>query len=446
MNDSFHIFNINIVNEGEIKFGELFISNGIITKINFSVSPTPSGFHAIDGENKYIFPGVIDTHVHFREPGLNKSATIFSESRAAVAGGVTSYMDMPNTSPAATNIETLNNKFNIAKQSSMANYSFYIGVSNDNYDEIMRAEINEICGVKIFFASSTGNLKVDNIQNIERIFKSTPHIICAHCEDDSINDKNKQLPENSNPTDATFHPKIRSAESCYTSTHMAIELAKAYNTKLHIAHLSTAIETKLFNNNIPLSQKRITAEACINHLWFNDSFYKEKGNLIKVNPAIKTIDDCIALRAALKQGIIDTVATDHAPHLLNDKMKSYTEAPSGAPMIQHSLQIMIELSKQNCWTLPDIAKYMSHNPATLFQIKKRGFIREGYYADLTIVDLNKSQNVNKDNIHYACKWSPIENSVLNSQICKTFVNGKLAYDNGKFSEMNLGKKLTFDRK
>lgn len=448
MGQAYHIARINIVNEGEVKTGEVFIKDAIISKINFNTSSeTPAGYKYINGEGLHLFPGVIDDHVHFREPGLTELADIHSESHAAVAGGVTSFMDMPNTIPNVITQEILEQKYDLAAKSSIANYSFYMGSNNTNYDEVMRTPLNKVCGIKMFLASSTGNLIIDQDSAIENIFKSTAHLIAVHCEDENSIKRNLKHYKDQKDIklDVSYHSKIRNAESCFISSKFAIQLAKKHNCRLHILHVSSKKELSLFNSDIPLEKKQITTEACIHHLWFTDNFYIEKANFIKVNPAIKGTDDRFALRNAVKSGKIDVVATDHAPHLIKNKMKSYLEAPSGAPMIQHSLQAMISLSVSGLWTLTDIAKYMSHNPATIFKIKKRGFIREGYYADLVILNLNTSYKVDSDNILYKCHWSPLQDISFGSEIKKTFVNGNLVYEDNNFVSKEKGMRLEFER-
>lgn len=449
MEQSYHISQVNIVNEGQIKIGDILIKNGIINRIEFGKGlKSPAATTFINGERLYLFPGVIDDHVHFREPGLEELADIYSESRAAVAGGVTSFMDMPNTNPAVVTQKALEKKYALASKKSLANYSFYMGANNDNYDEIMRTPLNKVCGIKMFLASSTGKLLINNEKSIQNIFKNTGHLIAAHCEDEQtiINNTAQYKSLKPEEIDTSVHSKIRTTEASYLGTLNAIQLARKTNARLHVLHVSSERELDLFNSTKPLEKKKITAEACIHHLWFTSDFYAIKENFIKVNPSIKSAEDRFALRKGLKRGIIDVVATDHAPHLIHNKMKHYFDAPSGAPMIQHSLQAMIALSKNGLWDLSDIAKYMAHNPATLFKIKNRGFIREGYYADLTLVDINTEEKVTFDNTLYKCHWSPLEGITLDSEIKKTFVNGNLVYDHGRFYTDEKGMRLEFDRK
>lgn len=444
---SYHIFNALIVNENKSFQGEVFISGGFITKINEGrVSKTPSDFVPIDAVGLCLLPGVIDDQVHFRQPGLETKGTIQSESRAAVAGGVTSYMEMPNTKPPALSQELLEHKYSIAEHESAANYSFYMGTSNDNIDEVLKTPLDSVCGVKIFLGASTGNLLVDNETTIERLFSQSPHIITAHCEDESIIKRNTERIKTSlgDKADASMHPIIRDAEACYVSSAKAVALARKNNTRLHVLHVSTAEELSLFDNNLPLSEKRITAEVCVHHLWFSKENYSELGNLIKWNPAIKSHEDRHALREGLKNGLLDVVATDHAPHLLSEKQKSFWEAPSGGPMVQHSLQAMLALSRNGLWTQEQVVEYMCHKPAILFNVAKRGFIREGYYADLVLIDTREKYRVTKENLLYKCGWSPMEGVEFPAKIVKTFVSGQLAFDEGKILPSQ-GMRLTFDR-
>ncbi|PLW94494.1 MAG: dihydroorotase [Marinilabiliales bacterium] len=448
MGQSYHLSQVNIVNEGEIKTGDIIISDGIISKIEFGKKlQTPTASTFINGEGLHLLPGIIDDHVHFREPGMEDLAEISTESKAAVAGGVTSFMDMPNTKPPAVTLDCLEDKYDRASRKSMANYSFYLGTNNENYDEVMRASLKNICGIKMFLASSTGKLLINDEKAIENIFKNTGHIIAAHCEDEEtiVNNTNYYKSLKPNEIDSSVHPLIRTDEAAYIGTNNAVQLARKFNTRLHVLHISSAKELDLFDNTLPLHKKRITAEACVHHLWFTSDFYATKENFIKVNPSIKSADDRHALRMALRNGLIDVVATDHAPHLIKNKTKDYFDAPSGAPMIQHSLQAMISLSKNGLWDLTDIAKLMAHNPATLFNIKGRGFIREGYYADLALVNLKEEETVSYDNTLYKCNWSPLEGTTLSSRVEKTFVNGNLVYDQGRFFTEEKGMRLEFER-
>ncbi|NLL28178.1 MAG: dihydroorotase [Bacteroidales bacterium] len=446
---AYHIINALIINEGKSFLGEVFVNDKIITKINENkISNTPANFIRIDAKGNWLMPGIIDDQVHFRQPGNENKATIYSESRAAVAGGVTSFMDMPNTNPPTLTQELLENKYNIAAKDSLANYSFYMGVSNDNIDEVLKTPLNNVCGIKIFLGSSTGNLLVNNQNTIEKLFAETPHIIAAHCEDEKTIRKNTASAKNKfgNDPEPYVHSIIRDTEACFKSSSHAISLAKQKGCRLHVLHISTAKELELFDSNIPLEKKKITAEVCLNHLLFDYSFYKTKGNFIKCNPSVKSNDDMLALRNGLKTKHIDIVATDHAPHLSEEKNLSYFNAPSGCPMVQHSLQSMIELMKYNIWSKEDIVTFMCHNPAILFNISKRGFIREGYFADLALVDPMKKYTVNKSNILYKCNWSPLEGTEFSASIDKTFVNGDLVWDDDKIIESASAMRLTFDRK
>ncbi len=447
MND-FHIFNALIVNEQKTFQGEVFISGGIITKVSENrVSPTPAGYTPIDAGGKLLIPGVIDDQVHFRQPGMEYKADMASESCAAVAGGVTTFMDMPNTKPPTLSLALLEEKYRMAAQASLANYSFFMGVSNQNVEEVLRTPIDTVCGVKIFLGASTGNLLVDDMQAIEHLFQNTPHIVAAHCEDEGTIRRMSEQYRNQygDHAPASVHPLIRNAEVCYLSSSKAVELARKAGTRLHVFHLSTADELNLFDATTPLEKKRITAEVCVHHLWFTDADYDTKGNLIKWNPAIKSIADRDALREGLMSGRLDVVATDHAPHLLNEKMQAYFDAPSGGPMVQHSLQAMLALSQQGCWSVEDVVRFMCHQPAILFNISKRGFIREGYYADLVLVDMNSPYTVTRDNILYKCGWSPMEGQTFPATIAKTFVNGHLVWDNGKVVGTKVGMRLGFER-
>jgi len=400
-------------------------------------------------------PGAIDDQVHFREPGLTHKGEIYTEAKAAVAGGVTSYMEQPNTNPPAITVEELEKKYTRASQCSLANYSFLMGTTNSNYDELQKVDYSKVAGVKIFMGSSTGNMLVDDKKALENVFTNVNAIIVTHCEDDPmIKDRQKQIIEQyGEDIPAYFHPIIRSEEACFKSSSFAVELAKKCNTRLHVFHISSAKELALFTNKIPLKQKRITSEVCIHHLWFSDEDYQTKGNLIKWNPSVKTVYDREKLFAAMLDGTIDVIATDHAPHTIDEKSQSYLKAPSGGPLVQHSIQAMLDFYDQKKISLPMIVQKMSHNVADLFNIEKRGYIREGYYADLVLVDLKKSQTVSKENILYKCGWSPFEGHTFKSSIAKTFVNGHLVYDasaslstgNGKFDESKFGKRLLFKR-
>lgn len=441
------IKNAKIVNEGQIFEGDILIEGEYIKEVADSISPKSADVILIDVEGSYIFPGVIDDQVHFREPGLTHKATIESESKAAVAGGITSFIEMPNTVPQTTTIEKLEEKFEIAANSSYANYSFMFGGTNTNLEEILKVDTKNVAGLKLFLGSSTGDMLVDNTEVLEKIFKSTDLLISVHCEDEATikRNLNEYLETYGNDIPMECHPKIRSEEACFLSSSKAIELAKKTGARLHIFHVSTAKETKLFTNKIPLKDKKITAEVCIHHLWFSDEDYKNKGTLIKWNPAVKTSKDRDELWKALLDDRIDVIATDHAPHTLQEKQNIYTEAPSGGPLVQHALVAMIEAYHKEKISLEKIAEKMCHNPAILFQIEKRGYIRPGYFADLVVVDLNSPWTVKKENILYKCGWSPFENVSFKSRITHTFVNGSLVYRNFKFLGVKAGKRLTFDR-
>ncbi|MDA3779316.1 MAG: dihydroorotase [Bacteroidales bacterium] len=441
------IKNANIVNNNTIYKGNLIIKNGVINKIIKGNLPQEiKDNNIIDAKNNFLLPGVIDDHVHFREPGLTNKADIYSESRAAVAGGITSYMEMPNTIPQTTSIELLEEKFLLAKANSFANYSFYLGATNKNIDEIKKINPKEICGIKLFMGSSTGNMLVDKESSLENIFKESKILLAVHCEDDKIIQENIELYKTkfgaSLPIE--YHSKIRSSEACYKSSSLAVKLAKKFNVRLHILHISTAKELELFKQELSID-KKITAEVTIHHLWFNDKNYSKYGTKIKWNPSIKTEADRTALLKGLLSNKIDVIGTDHAPHLYSEKNNSYFKAPSGGPMVQHALSAMLELHKKGLIKLEKIVEKMCHTPADIFQIHKRGYIKEGYYADLVIVDLDNKYTVNKDNILYKCNWSPFEQYTFNSKITHTIINGKLVYDNGKIIENVRGQRLIFDR-
>jgi dihydroorotase len=434
-----------IINEGKQIQADLLVKDGFIERIAGNIDVKAD--KEINAEGLHLFPGCIDDQVHFREPGLTHKGNIASESRAAVAGGITSFMEMPNTVPNALTQQLLQDKYDIAAKSSPANYSFFMGASNDNLDEVLRTDAKNVCGVKVFMGSSTGNMLVDNPTTLEHLFAQSPMLIATHCEDEATIKANlehyKQLLGDNIPV--KLHPKIRSVEACYLSSSMAIELAKKHNTRLHILHISTARETHLFNNDIPLANKRITAEACIHHLWFTDADYEEKGNLIKWNPAVKTEADRDEILKAVLDGRIDIIATDHAPHTLEEKAQPYLQAPSGGPLVQHALPAMLELYYHGKITLEQIAEKMAHNVATIFQIEKRGFIREGYWADMALVNLNNPWQVNKSNIMYKCGWSPFEGSTFKAKVVSTIVSGNLAYENGNLTNEKSGQRMSFTR-
>jgi len=442
------ITNAVIVNEGQKKKGNILIREGRIAGIYAKEIPAFAfdGCEVIDADGKYLLPGVIDDHVHFREPGLTHKGDMYSESRAAVAGGITSYMEMPNTIPQTTTQEHLAEKFALAEQKSLANYSFYIGATNNNLDELLKSDFSKTCGVKLFLGSSTGNMLVDEPVMLEKIFRCVPALIAVHCEDETVIRKNAEQFRKKYGEDipVACHPAIRSEEACYRSSALAVELAHKHNTRLHVLHLSTAKELELFRNDIPLSQKRITAEVCVHHLWFSDADYERYGARIKWNPAIKTAVDRQRLFDALLDNTIDVVATDHAPHTFNEKQSTYLKAASGGPMIQHSLAAMLEFHHDQQITIEQIVEKMCHHPAILFGIKERGFIRTGYWADLTLVDTACSWQVATENIRYKCGWSPLEGQRFRSAVTHTWVNGNLMYDNGKFNDNLRGMALEFD--
>jgi dihydroorotase len=441
------IKNAKIVNEGEIFEGDIFIEGEYIKEISNSISVKSADQFVIDVEGNYVFPGVIDDQVHFREPGLTHKATIETESRAAIAGGITSFIEMPNTDPQTTTIERLEEKFEIAANTSYANYSFMFGGTNDNLDEILKVDPKSVAGLKLFLGSSTGNMLVDDPEVLEKIFSSTQLLISAHCEDEATIKSNleQHIKEFGDDIPIQYHPIIRSEEACYISSSKAIELAKKTGARLHVFHISTGKETKLFSNRLPLKDKKITAEVCIHHLWFSDEDYENKGALIKWNPAVKTAKDRDELWKALLDNRIDVIATDHAPHTLEEKKAVYTKTPSGGPMVQHALMAMFEAYHKGKITLEKIAEKMCHNPAILFQIEKRGFIRKGYFADLVIINPNNPWSVNKENLLYKCGWSPFDGTTFKSRITHTFVNGALVYNNFKIMGVKAAKRLTFDR-
>ena len=441
MNKRILLKNAKIVNEGSVFEGDLLIINERIEKISATISDNNA--QIIDCKGHYLIPGCIDDQVHFREPGLTHKATIHSESRAAVAGGITAFMEMPNTKPAALTSALLEEKYNIAAKTSIANYSFFMGTSNDNYDDLMRIDYSKVCGLKIFMGSSTGNLLVDNQSTLEKIFFTFPKLIATHCEDEQTILDNIEAYKKFDGIDASYHPKIRSREACYKSSSFAVNLAKKNNTRLHILHISTKEELALFQNNIALQEKKITAEACVHHLYFNDSDYQTLGNKIKCNPAIKSADDAYLIAQAVSNNYIDVIATDHAPHTIEEKNQSYWDAPSGLPLVQHSLLIMNTLAQKYNWTIEFLVEKMCHNPAICFKIKDRGFIREGYYADLVLFEPNSKNIIKSHELLYQCAWSPLENKALLGNVELTFVNGKCVYDAGKIIEGSIGSRLEF---
>ena len=440
------IQNATIINEGTRQKADVLIKDDKINKISTAGSISVKVDKQINAKGLWLLPGIIDDQVHFREPGMTHKADIYSESRAAAAGGVTSYMEMPNTKPSTTTIDLLQKKFDIAKNSSIINYSFFIGATNDNADLISKIDTESVAGVKMFLGSSTGNLLVDDNEAIKKILSLSPIIVAAHCEEDSIINKNFELykEEFGDNIPIKHHPDIRSEAACYFSSAKAVQIAKETGGYLHIFHISTQKELELLSD-IPLEAKKISAEVCVHHLWFNDTQYDKLGTKIKWNPAIKKETDRLALIQALKDGKIDIVATDHAPHRIEEKENVYTKAPSGGPMVQHSLLVMLELANQGCFSEEEVVKWMCHNPAKLYKIDLRGFIKENYYADLVIVDPSDKITVSKNNILYKCGWSPLEGTTFHNKVLTTFVNGKLVFDKGKIVENNSAMQLKFSR-
>ncbi|HNQ11754.1 MAG TPA: dihydroorotase [Bacteroidia bacterium] len=438
------IRNATIVNEGKTFLSDLLIKNNRIEKISSNIS-IDFATEELDAEGLILIPGIIDDQVHFREPGLTHKADIYTESRAAVAGGITSYMEMPNTNPQTLTQSLLKDKYELAAKKSIANYSFYMGAGNHNIEEVLKTDPKNVCGVKIFMGSSTGDMLVDDEATLNKIFSSTPMLIATHCEDEQsiVSNLKKYKLLHGNDIGIEMHPEIRSREACYLSSSRAVSLAKKYNSRLHILHISTKEELDLFRNDIPLEQKRITAEACVHHLWFSDEDYPKKKNFIKWNPAVKTAEDREAIRKAIVANKIDVIATDHAPHTLQEKEMSYLDAPSGGPLVQHSLLAMLDLVKHGVFTLELVVKKMSHDPAVLFTIQERGYIREGYYADLVLIDQKKSYTVSRENILYKCAWSPFEEHTFQNSIHTTFVNGNKVYSNGQIHDCALGSRLMF---
>lgn len=440
------IKNAKIVNEGQIFEGDVLIKGDIIFEVGQNISVKPD-YKVIDAEGHYLMPGAIDDQVHFREPGLTYKGDIASESRAAVAGGITSFIEQPNTVPNAVTQELLEDKYQIASQTSYANYGFMMGGTNDNLEEVLKTNPKNVPGIKLFLGSSTGNMLVDNEEVLENIFSSTKMLIAVHCEDEATIKANlaKYKEEFGENVPVTCHHLIRSEEACYLSSSKAIALAKKTGARLHIFHLSTAKEMSLFTNKIPLEEKQITAEVCVHHLWFTNEDYKTKGNFIKWNPAVKTENDRKVLWEALLDGRIDVIATDHAPHTLEEKKKSYLEAPSGGPLVQHAVVAMFEAYHQGKISIEKIVEKMCHNPAKIFKIEKRGFVREGYFADLVLVNTSQPWSVKKENVLYKCGWSPFEGANFKSRITHTFVNGQLVYENSKVKEIKAGKRMLYNR-
>jgi dihydroorotase len=441
------IKNARVVNEGNIKKRDILIDGDIILKISKSINVNTTDINIIEADNNYLIPGLIDDQVHFREPGLTHKATIETESKAAVAGGITSFIEMPNTVPQSTTIAKLEEKFLIAKNTSWANYSFMFGGTNDNLNEILKVDPKNVAGLKLFLGSSTGNMLVDNPDVLEEIFKKTDLLISVHCEDEKTIKDNLEiyLDKYGDDIPIEMHPKIRNEEACYISSSKAIELAKKTGARLHVFHLSTKKETNLFSNDKPLLEKKITAEVCVHHLWFSEEDYKTKGTHIKWNPAVKSKKDRDGLWEALLDDRIDVIATDHAPHTIEEKRNKYTQAPSGGPLVQHALVALLEMYHNGKISLEKIVEKACHNPAILFQIKERGYIREGYKADLVLVDLKSPWTVQKENILYKCQWSPFEGTTFKSKVTQTFVNGILTYENFKFPNKSIPQRLTFNR-
>lgn len=434
-----------LVNEGRIFVADVFIKDGFIDQIAPGIDIKAD--QEINAEGLYLLPGMIDDQVHFREPGLTHKADIFTESMAAVAGGITSFMEMPNTVPNTLTQELLKDKYAIASEMSLANYSFFMGASNNNLEEVLKTDPKDVCGIKVFMGSSTGNMLVDNEQVLENIFREAPMLVATHCEDELTIQRNMAAYKEKYGANITIemHPEIRSAEACYLSSSLAVSLAKKHHTRLHILHISTAKEIALFDAVTPLKDKRITAEACVHHLWFDDRDYAAKGNLIKWNPAVKTAADKDAILKGLLDNHIDVIATDHAPHTIDEKAQPYLQAPSGGPLVQHALSALLEMYHQGKISLEKIVEKASHNVATCFQLDRRGFIREGYWADLVLVNLNDPVKVTKANILYKCGWSPFEGQTFKADITHTIISGNLAYYKGKFMTNETGKRLAFNR-
>ncbi|MBB5623392.1 dihydroorotase [Pedobacter cryoconitis] len=434
-----------LVNEGKIYVADVFIKDGLIEEISPVINR--SADQEINAEGLHLLPGMIDDQVHFREPGLTHKADIFTESMAAVAGGITSFMEMPNTVPNTLTQSLLADKYQIASEMSLANYSFFMGASNDNIEEVLKTDPAQVCGIKVFMGSSTGNMLVDNEQVLDNIFREAPILVATHCEDELTIRTNMAAFKEKYGENITIdmHPLIRNDEACYISSSLAVSLAKKHNTRLHILHISTAKEIALFDAVTSLKDKRITAEACVHHLWFSDQDYATKGNLIKWNPAVKTAADRDAILKGVLDGHIDVIATDHAPHTIEEKAQTYLKAPAGGPLVQHALSALLEMYHQGKITLEKIAEKTAHNVATCFQIDRRGFIREGYWADLVLVALNDPVKVTKANILYKCGWSPFEGQTFKADITHTFISGNLAYQKGKFMTNETGKRLTFNR-
>lgn len=441
------IKNAKVVNENEILAMDVLIKDQLIQKIDMNISHDTA--KVIDANGKFLIPGIIDDQVHFREPGLTHKAEIYTESRAAVAGGITSFMEMPNTVPNTLTQELLQDKYDIASQNSLANYSFFMGASNDNIEEVLKTNQDNVCGVKVFMGSSTGNMLVDNEDTLNELFSKVSMIIAAHCEDEATIRRNMELFEEKYKGEAipfTAHPLIRSEDACYISSSRAVALAKKNGTRFHVLHISTGKETELFDNSIPLKNKKITSEACIHHMWFSDEDYITKGGNIKWNPAVKTAYDRDVVFQAMLDDKIDVIATDHAPHTIEEKNNDYMNCPSGGPLVQHALPAMLEHYLNQKISIEKIVEKMCHNPAILFEVEKRGYIREGYYADLVLVDTSDNWLVQRENVLSKCGWSPFEGFKFRSKVTHTFVSGHLAYENGAFDNSSNGQRLLFDRK
>jgi dihydroorotase len=439
------IKNAHIINEGRSFKGSLLINGELIEKIILDKDPLPKADQEINAEGLILVPGAIDDQVHFREPGLTHKAEIATESAAAVAGGITSYMEMPNTNPQTVTIEELEKKYGLGAEKSLANYSFYMGATNDNVKEVLKVDPTQVCGVKVFMGSSTGNMLVDNRETLNNIFREIPMLIATHCEDEQIIKKNTAIYQQKYGQNMPFkyHPEVRSIEACYKSSSLAVELASKYNSRLHILHLSTEKELSLFNGTLPLEQKRITGEACVHHLWFTQEDYETYGSRIKWNPAVKAQTDRDALREGLKNNLLDVVATDHAPHTLAEKNSPYFQAPSGGPLVQHALIAMMEMAEQGIFTRELVVEKMSHAPAILFRIEKRGFIREGYYADLVLLNPRANETITDESVKYKCGWSPFSGTTFKHSVKNTWVNGHLVYENGTIHPQQKGRRLVF---
>ena len=446
MKNKIIIRNAEIVNENQQFRGDISIEDSFISEIKEG-SISGSFDNEIDATRLIAIPGMIDDQVHFREPGLTHKANIFSESRAAVAGGITSFMEMPNTIPNTVTQKALEEKFKIAEKNSIANYSFFMGANNDNLDEVLKTNPENVCGIKVFMGSSTGNMLVDNSKTLSQIFKNSSLLIATHCEDEATIRKNTFLFKKKYGDSIPFemHPIIRSEEACYLSSSLAVELAKEFETRLHVLHISTAKELNLFSNLVPLKKKKITAECCIHHLWFNDTHYKDKGSLIKWNPAVKKEEDRVSLIEAINNNVIDVIATDHAPHTFEEKNNNYLNAPSGGPLVQHALLALLELEERNEISLKQIVKKTSHDLAECFKIKKRGYLRSGYYADIVLIDRSKNHLVKNNNLLYKCGWSPFEGFNFSNKIQSTFVNGTKVFHNGQIIEQKCSKRLKFEK-